>query len=106
MKRTEEDWAELIQAYRASEEGMKSFCDDAGITVSNLKYWMYKRRIVGGSKRTRPKPETKKASFISVVLPKDPKQSGIQLEIGGVSVTVEKGFDKALLLEVVEALAG
>ena len=103
----------MIREYRSGGKTLAEYCAGTGITVETMKYWMYNRKIEG-----------KPSGSTDVTVPVDPAvqcgpgnfvsygfagvggaDTGIRLEVKGVTIAVERGFDKALLSEVVEALA-
>jgi hypothetical protein len=103
MKKHEKMWFDRIMKYRASGKALTAFCAENDLASEQMKYWMYKRKIE--KMPTADKTSRNKRGFVSYSLADGSQNgSGIKLELKGMTITVEKGFDKALLLEVTEAL--
>ena len=102
-----------IREYRNSGKTLAEYCVETGLTVETMKYWMYSRKIereASGSTElaVQAGPAVQKGfgGFVGYSLAcADPADTGIRLEIKGVTITLERGFDKALLSEVAEALS-
>lgn len=76
---------------------MKRFCEERGIPASSLFGW--KRKLAGAG-------EGGAAAFVEAKVEGiDDEQRGVAIEVRcGRRVTVARGFDRQLLLEVIEAL--
>ncbi|MCL1810248.1 MAG: hypothetical protein FWG42_10865 [Clostridiales bacterium] len=103
MKKHEEIWSARIKEYRTSGKSLKAFCADNEFTIAAIKYWLYNRKL----EQIETSNGENNCTFVSVGFADWPTDvgSGVSLQLKGITVNVERGFDKALLLEVVEALA-
>jgi len=108
METKEELWARRIAEYKASGKPVRIFCEENGIGISGMKYWLDKRKA---SKKPMPEPvQTKPANMESAagwltVQEVAAQASGIMLEIGDVKIRVESGFDQSLLREVLNVVS-
>ncbi len=84
----------LIEAVRSSGESVKAVAKRLGVKESTAYYWMGRSRKV------------ELPGFARVL--RTPLGSGacMSIDVGGVVIRVEAGFDAALLREVVGALKG
>jgi hypothetical protein len=108
-------WGEHVRAWRASGQTARAFAISRGISDSSLRWWekhLAKRAAVNApppSPMARPsKPTTRSPSLARVVRPGDAvtdEDAGIALVVGEITIAVRRGFDRALLREVVQALA-
>lgn len=87
--RSKEERARLVQAWRASGESALRFARANGVALNSLKRW------------ADAVPEAQRFVRLEVA----PAAATIAVQIGGARVVVEKGFDRALLRAVVEALS-
>lgn len=99
-------WAGIIREQRESGLSVARFCVDRGIPSSTLFVW--KRRLAGGepvfveAKVGRGEDERSKSAERGG---RDERDGGVAIRLGrGRHVTVARGFDRRLLLEVIEAL--
>ena len=98
-----EKWSRIIQEQRESGQTVAAFCAERGIGVSSFYPW--KRRL-SGSGDAAGVPASGAPAFVEATV------RGVSGERGGVSVelphgrrvAVARGFDRRLLLEVIEAL--
>ena len=102
-------WRGRVRAWKASGESAVRFAGREGFAASSLLYW--RRRFEEASKPVTSTQPASKPAFACIVprsaRPKDGVTStGVELEIAGVAVRVTRGFDPALLSEVVRALRG
>lgn len=109
-------WGEHVRAWRASGQTARAFAISRGISDSSLRWWekqLAKRSAANApppSSVARPsKPTTRSPSLARVVRPgeavADDDDAGIALVVGEITIAVRRGFDRALLREVVQALA-
>jgi transposase-like protein len=84
----------LIETVRASGEPVKMVAQRLGVRESTAYYWMKRSRRAESPKFARviPKPRTSEAS--------------LSIEVEGVVIRLDAGFDAALLRKVVVALKG
>ena len=90
-----------MKAWRRSGQTAPMFSQGKGFTPSALRYWATRLEKLAGRE---PSPVV---AMARVVRPSDgPIDDRMTLELGGspVRITVRRGFDGALLREVIEAL--
>ena len=88
--RTKEERARVVQAWRASGESAYLFARANGVALNSLKRWACAA------------PEEQRFLRLEVAAA---AATAIAVEVGAARVVVEKGFDRALLRAVVEALS-
>ena len=104
MRNQEETMLAIIRDYRVSGKALAAYCAENGLTVDKMKYWMYVRKLEQKPMAAEILSNGTK-DFVSIDLFEGGKTGpGLTLEIMGITITIERGFDKALLLEVAEAL--
>jgi len=86
--------ARLVETVRASGEPIKVVAKRLGVKESTAYYWMKR-----ASKTKTPK-------FARVIPTALPSKASVTIDVGGVSIHLDAGFDAALLREVVAALQG
>lgn len=114
---SQEDWAELVEEWRASGRTAREFAAAHGVADSALRYWssrLSQRKPPTSTSRRRPvgRPTAAATSppLARVVRPGDPApatkgDARITVVVGKVTVIVEPGFDGAHLRDVVRALS-
>ena len=87
-----ETWARRVAAWRASGQTADTFAAGRGFAGSTLPWW--------ASHLGR-----QKAALVRVVPTRDVERAtSIEVHVGAARVVVRRGFDRALLASVVEAL--
>lgn len=87
-----ETWAKRVAAWRASGETADTFAAGRGFAGSTLRWW--------ASQLGRRAP-----AIVRVVPAVEvARDSSIEIEVGGVRVVVRRGFDRTLLVELLEVL--
>jgi transposase-like protein len=84
----------LIEAVHASAEPVKVIAKRLGVKESTAYYWMKRAR------RAEP------PKFVRVVPTTQTSRASLSVDVGGVLIRVDAGFDAELLREVVVALKG
>jgi transposase-like protein len=84
----------LIETVRASGEPVKVIAQRMGVKESTAYFWMKRARSA------RP-PE-----FARVIPTAERAKASMSIEVGGVVIRLEDGFDATLLREVVSVLGG
>jgi transposase-like protein len=82
----------LVQLVRTTGEPVKAIAERMGVKASTAYFWM---------KRAR---EAAQPEFARVIPTRRAAKAAVSLEVGGVIVHLESGFDADLLREVVSAL--
>ena len=95
--RTEAERRRLVAGWRASGKSKWAYSKEHGLALASLARWA-----------AQAEANATAVDFVRLELPARaaPLPSGLVLELGSARVRVERGFDGALLREVVEALAG
>jgi transposase-like protein len=95
-----EKWTRIIREQRASGLSVAAFCAERGIPASSLFAW--RRRLAGAGDAT---PSGSAFVEAKVRGAQDSRDGGVTIELAcGRRVTVTRGFDRQLLLEVLDAL--
>ena len=89
--RTNEERARVVQAWRVSGESAFRFAKTHGVALNSLKRWASQH------------PDEQRFLRLEVAPPAT--TTTIAVQVGAARVVVEKGFDRALLRAVVEALS-
>ena len=103
-------WRERVRAWKASGRTAAEFADGQAFNASTLKWWAYQL----GRDARQAKPPLEVAAAVRTTVPlvrvlrkqRPPSSSGLVLEVGAVRLRVEHGFDRALLVAVIDALGG
>ena len=90
----QELWNERIQDFRTSGLSQKAWCEEHGLQVGQLGYWLRKSKTQASSSNGRW------LSLDTIALP----GSGISLRIGSMVLEIERGFDQEVLADVVRSL--
>ena len=99
-EQTWEKWSGIIAAQRDSGLSAARFCAERGIWASSFFAW--KRKLSGAAKRSVAASGFVEATVGGV---DDERGGGVAIELSrGRRVSVKRGFDRRLLLEVIEAL--
>ncbi|MCP4037006.1 MAG: helix-turn-helix transcriptional regulator [bacterium] len=94
-RRGREAMVGLLEERKREGLTMRSLAERSGVPVQTLSYWAGKLRREG----------TGRGSLVPVELVEDAGDGRVAIEVGGnVRVRVERGFDAAHLLRVVEVL--
>ena len=88
------DRERLIGTVRASGEPVKVVAKRLGVKESTAYYWMRQAR------------RTELPTFAQVIPASRATQASLSIDVGGVTIYLEAGFDAALLRDVVVALKG
>ena len=102
MKTTATVWTERVHAWRASGLSASEFAKPEGYRAKTLSWWAseLKRRELA---KTSAVPRVAMARVRVVGRPTE-RDGGISVVIGAAQITVRRGFDAALLREIVGAL--
>ena len=110
-KRTAEEWRQIIEAWRASGLTQKVFAAQHHLTLHSLRWWAWN---LGGNQKTesttRSKPLAQSSSdalqFLPVRIEERQPTSPLRIRVDGLPLTVEveQGFSRALLLDLLDAL--
>jgi len=85
---------QLIEAVRTSGEPVKVIAERMGVRGSTAYFWMKRARAA------------KPPEFARVIPTVERAKASMSIEVGGVVIRLDNGFDADLLREVVLALGG
>jgi hypothetical protein len=107
MTETEAKWAGRVAEWRQSGEGAEEFAEGRGFEGSTLRFWSSRLKTKSGE-ATKAKPSVRLARVVRRVSPATPGRddAGIVVEVGLARITVRRGFDPAVLRDVVASLQG
>lgn len=99
--KTESKWAARVASWRSSGLSAAEFCAGKDFQVSGLRYWASRLRQVEAPVGGR---EVRIARVVSPGAAAD-TETPIVLEVAGVRIAVRRGFDRAVLRDVIDTLA-
>ena len=106
-------WRERVRAWKASGRPAAEFAAGQAFNASTLKWWAY--RLGRDARKAKAPVEVAAVARTTVPLmrvqrkqrpPSSTASSGLVLEVGDVRLRVDHGFDRSLLLDVIDALGG
>jgi hypothetical protein len=92
-------WRRQIEAWKSSGLSRRVYCEQNGIKISTLDYWCQKLKPSGA------KSKTDKTGWIPLKLDDDEPSSAIDLRIGRIRIAVKPGFDRTLLVELLQTIS-
>ena len=102
MTETETKWAERVRRWRASGKAAPEFARGQGFEPSTLRYWASRLN-------RRPDPVAKPPARVRLLrvrrVERDVADKPMTVTVGAARVEVRAGFDRALLRELIAALA-
>jgi len=93
----------MLEALRASGDRMGPFAQRHGLREERVRRWV--RRLEGPRPATAPPAPPPGFAPVRLVGPRG-EAPGLEVAVGGAVVRVPRGFDAALLREVVAVLGG
>ena len=102
---TEAKWAARVAEWRASGTKANEFAEGRSFRGSTLTHWA--SRLRHGALKRPPQKAVRLARVVRsaiVAVPVAAPSRGMTVEVGVVRVVVQRGFDGALLREVIAAL--
>jgi hypothetical protein len=88
-------WRQQIEALKASGLTRTAYCEANQIKLSALDYWRQKFNA----------PEKKnETNWIPIKIAEDSSQ-GIDLHVGRITIAVKPGFDRTLLVELLQTIS-
>ena len=101
-------WEKHVQRWVESDLTAREFAAEVGVNPRTLVYWKWKLKQGGKPASAKAKPRCKASpkppTFVELSLPALAPKSGLAVEVGGVAIRVERGFDEELLLQVITTL--
>jgi len=94
---TRNRWLQHIEDFKSSGLTRKAYCEERQINVSTFDYW--REKLSPSEKR-----KTRESSWIPVKISED-AGPGIEIRVGRIAITVKHGFDRALLMGLLQTIA-
>lgn len=95
------EWEVRVDAFKASGQSAKEWCEANNLKINQLRYWLRKLRSTDVSTMKHPQ-------WLSVELDNPPEvpiqNNTLVVRVGKVSIEVKPGFDPSLLSDVVKTL--
>jgi len=95
-----EMWLERVMAFRESGQSVAAWCRAHELKEHQMRYWL--RRLSSGSSDV---PVSTQWLSMTIDQRADSLDQGILVQVGQVTIQVRPGFNRALLADVVDALA-
>ena len=93
------EWRERIADYRAGELTMIQWCEKTGYSIAQLKYWIAKCNKLARKSEAGGWARVEIADSGKIVASK------IAVHVGVARIEIERGFDRAVLGEVMRVAA-
>ena len=97
-RRAKEEWLELVEDWEASGMSGAAWCRERGVHYQCFLYWRRRSRDLAGTSQAVIPAE---GGFCEIL-----PSGRLTLEVDGVLLHLERGFDGGLLREVVSTLKG
>ncbi|GIP33493.1 hypothetical protein [Paenibacillus sp. J2TS4] len=94
---------ERIATYRASGKTMKAWCAEQGLSVDQLKYWLYKAKKKEDLSPAAP-PAFRPVNVISQEGTEKASSHSLWVQVGSARIAVTPSFEPQLLRDVVRTL--
>jgi hypothetical protein len=94
---TRERWQQYIEGFKSSGLTRKAYCEKNQINVSTFDYW--REKLDPSEKRKH-----RDAGWIPLRIA-DVSEPGIDIRIGKINILVKPGFDRSLLIELLQTIA-
>ncbi len=100
------EWASRVAAWKASGLSRRDFARDGGYAPATLGWWQTELRRRGIAAVEAPAPGPMFTRVVARHTPSAPpiRSTSVIIDIGRARITVARGFDAALLRDVVAAL--
>jgi transposase-like protein len=88
-------WEERIEAFLASGQSQRAWCQEQGLRANQLGYWLrkYKARMSQSAGKRWISMEST-----------SPCHSGVSLRVGNIVLDIEPGFSRQVLVDVLHSL--
>jgi hypothetical protein len=93
----QEEWRERIEDYRTGGLTMIQWCEKTGYSMGQLKYWI--------AKCNKLARKSEAGGFALVEIVDSSSTAKITVRVGVARIEVERGFDRAILAEVMRVAA-
>ncbi len=94
---TKERWQRHIEDFKSSGLTRKAYCEKQQINVSTFDYW--REKLDPSEKRKQ-----QDTGWVPVKIAEDVSPA-IDVRIGRIAIAVKPGFDRALLIELLQTIA-
>lgn len=108
MTETETRWAGRVKAWKSSGQSAADYARGRGFAASTLRWWSSRlgREPVASDVVAKPSAARPVRMVRLVTAPPRPAPRALTVRVGAAQVDVQRGFDRALLRELVDALGG
>jgi hypothetical protein len=108
MTKTEAKWAERLEQWKASGKSQEEFAQGKPFKASTLRWWSteLKRRNVRGQEEPAGDIRMARVMRKRSGAAGASTSSGLVVEVSGVRIALNRGFDAELLAQVVQAVGG
>lgn len=99
-RKRREMWHERVTAFRASGLSVAAWCREHELKEHQMRYWLRRFQSVS-------EPDSSAATWLPVHVRDDRESQGVGelvVRVGDVAIEVRPGFDRSLLVELVETL--
>jgi len=105
-RRTPQQWAALVEAYKDGKESQRAFCAEHGIGQSSLRYWLRRLELEAGASPATlaDRPRLVPVHLIEQETPQAAGSGVAVIMSGGVRIEVKRHFDAEVLRRVVATL--
>lgn len=94
-------WKERISEYESSGLSVPAWCKEQQIPAHQMRYWLRKFR---DAETNHSKSDKAASRWVELDTPRLTPTSGVSLRVGSVVLDIQQGFDRQLLVEVVQVL--
>ncbi len=103
MRRSRDQWAEIVEEFESSGQSHESFCAQQRLNVGSFRGWLY--RLRKGPSRGKVARNAPRLLPVRVSAASASSDEGlIEVGVGGVVVRVHVGVDPAYVAELVTRL--
>jgi hypothetical protein len=106
MRRSREEWADLVSEFETSGETQEQFCIARGLVVGSLRGWLYRlRKERGGGKVARSATRMLPVRVRAGALARDSTEALIEVGVSGAVLRVPVGADVDYVASLASALS-
>lgn len=101
LDKNREIWVERVNEYKNSNLSQRVWCEQNGVNVSALRYWLRNLREI--SNFSLSEHTSSEFEFANVSITQDLSQM-LMIEIQGVKLSITNNYDEILLLKLIKTL--
>jgi hypothetical protein len=91
-------WQDRVSDYSGSKLTAREWCESSGVTENQLRYWLKRLGSDSGVESVGWAP-------VEVVADRAVEEAGVAIQVGCARIEVARGFDPALLSDVLRVVA-